>query len=118
MMPMPSTAEPAPGRTPQRRHLRSLPAANTGPKSEPGMWRFSPSRLRGHRERLGWTRAQLAIETGWKPSTIKAIEGGINSPSLELFLLLAGSLGITPVDLCRTSDDDRAEYQAGRQYPS
>lgn len=53
-----------------------------------------------------------------RSDTIKSIEYGINTPSLEAFLSLADSLGISPNDLCRTSADDSRELQAGKTWPT
>jgi len=76
----------------------------------PDRWWFSPRRLRGHRDRLRLSRSDLAARTGISPYTIKAYEQGLAKPSLDNFLLLIGCLGISPGDLCRTRDDDEAEY--------
>lgn len=80
-------------------------------------WRFSPHRLRGHRERLGLSRAALAAAIGRKADTIKFYEYGAITPSLEIFLSLCDSLGISPNDLCRTSADDELERLEGRLWP-
>lgn len=83
----------------------------------PEKWRFSPQRLRGHRERLGLSRAALAAAIGRKADTIKFYEYGTITPSLEIFLSLCDSLGISPGDLCRTSSDDGIERMEGRLWP-
>lgn len=51
-----------------------------------------------------------------RQDTIKAIEYGINQPSLPVFLSLADSLGISPNDLCRTTHDDDLEFRAGMDW--
>lgn len=92
----------------------------------PEQWLFSPLRLRGHRERVGLSRPELAqrvkIVKGseikeLKADTIKAYEYGAIKPGLDAFLSLADSLDISPNDLCRTSDDDEMEYLAGKHWP-
>lgn len=50
------------------------------------------------------------------PDTIKAYEYGLILPSLEAFLSLAGSLGISPNDLCRMSSDDNLEYVSAKAW--
>lgn len=53
-----------------------------------------------------------------KADTIKAYEYGTIKPSLDVFLSLADSLGISPTDLCRTSEQDsEMEYLAGKHWP-
>ena len=79
-------------------------------------WQFSPSRLRGHRERLGWSRAALATKCNVSRDQIKSVEYGKSKPSLALYLSAAGSLGISPTELCRRHKDDRVEYEEGYQW--
>jgi transcriptional regulator with XRE-family HTH domain len=82
----------------------------------PEQWLFSPQRLRGHRERLGLSRAQLGARVGRDQNTIKAYEYGVTPPSLTTFLLLAGSLGISPNDLCQSSPNPSDEFTAARNW--
>lgn len=51
-----------------------------------------------------------------RQDTIKAYEYGSIKPSLPVFLSLADSLGISPNDLCRMSDDDDLEFLAARHW--
>lgn len=81
-----------------------------------GTWQFSPWRLRGHRERLRWSRQTLASMCGVSRDQIKAVEYGLSRPSLTLFLSAAASLGISPTDLCRVHEDDEMEWEAGRNH--
>lgn len=83
----------------------------------PEPWRFSPQRLRGHRERLGLSRAALAARIGRRQETIKFYEYGTTAPSLEIYLSLCDSLGISPNDLCRTHRDEELERRAGLVWP-
>lgn len=85
-------------------------------------WSFSPWRLRGHRERLHLSRHALAVRVEKSADTIKAYEWGVIKPSTDALLSLAGSLGISPDDLCRASETDTPadptfEYLAGRTWP-
>lgn len=82
----------------------------------PERWQFSPWRLRGHRDRLGWSRVTLAVAIGVKPDTVKMYEYGKILPSLPVFLLLADLLGISPNELCRTSQDNKREYLEAKAW--
>lgn len=82
----------------------------------PEQWLFSPLRLRGHRERLGLSRAQLGVRVCRGQDAIKAYEYGITPPSLVTFLSLADSLGISPNDLCQRSSNPEDELFEGRHW--
>lgn len=82
----------------------------------PEPWLFSPLRLRGHRERLGLSRAQLGVRVGRGQDAIKVYEYGIKMPSLSVFLLLADSLGISPNDLCQRSSNPQEELLEARHW--
>lgn len=77
----------------------------------PEQWQLSPRRIWGHRDRLGLNRAQLGAKVGRTADAIKRYEYGLDVPKTHIFLSLAGSLGISPTDLCRQSPDDEVEYQ-------
>lgn len=62
------------------------------------------------------SRSELAIRMQVSPDSIKAWEYGVNVPRLPAFLSLCDLLGIEPTQLCRTSDDEEVEYDAGRYY--
>lgn len=49
--------------------------------------------LRGERERLGWTQAELAERVGVSRKTINTVENGVFIPSTVLALKLARALG-------------------------
>lgn len=86
----------------------------------PEKWPFSPLRLRGHRERRGLSRLALAARVGVHLDSIKSYEYGLNKPSLDVFLSLAGSLDISPNDLCVQPGepaDKETQLMAGRCYP-
>lgn len=55
---------------------------------------------------------------GRRTDAMKGYEYGTISPSLPIFFALADSLGISPNDLCRQSDNDDLEHWAGRNYPN
>lgn len=100
-----------------RAHPAVATAQDEARRGVPEPWQFSPSRLRGHRERLGLSRNALGAKIGKRMDTIKVYEYGITPPSLSAFLSLADSLGISPNDLCRqTPRDDEAEYLEGRTW--
>lgn len=58
----------------------------------------------------------LARPRGWSRDAVKSVEYGYYVPSLEFVLSAAGSLGISPNDLCRTHLDDDAEFIAGLNW--
>jgi len=62
------------------------------------------------------SRSELGIRMGVSPDSIKAWEYGVNVPRLPAFMSLCDWLGIEPTQLCRTSDDEEAEYDLGRYY--
>lgn len=60
------------------------------------------ARLLAHRERLGWTRAELAARSGVPLRTLEQIEQGRRAadPKVSTALALARAVGVTVEELC------------------
>jgi len=70
---------------------------------------FSASRLWAIREQLGWTREQLATESGLSYQSVFGYEHGHRVPSRASVLRLAAALGVSPRELV---DEDPAFAEA------
>lgn len=79
-----------------------------------GRAEFSPARLRGHRERVGRTQAELAWLVSVSETMIRNYEHGRNSPSVMRLIRLAGALGLPVEEFLRRFEDPHDDYRDAR----
>jgi len=67
--------------------------------------------LAAYRERIGWTKTDLAKEAGLDPSSVSRLEGGSRTPERSTIDTLAAAMHLTPVERERllASADFRSE---------
>ena len=70
--------------------------------------------VRSHRERRGWSRRELAAQSGVSERFLAQLEAGEGNISLRRFAEVAHSLGTTPSALLATADAPAAAGEAPR----
>ncbi|RTL62041.1 MAG: helix-turn-helix domain-containing protein [Pseudonocardiaceae bacterium] len=74
------------------------------------MKKFSPHRLRGHRDGVGRSPADLAAAVGRSPDALRCYETGRTEPPARVLAALADELGVDLDDLFARHDDPTLDY--------
>lgn len=86
------------------------PASNTDVTTPAATDPFSPSRLSGHLDGLGLSRAKVAARIGRTEPELTAYEDGVTQPPRRVAAALAGVLGVTVGDLHQQRGDWADDY--------
>jgi transcriptional regulator with XRE-family HTH domain len=81
-----------------------------GDRKLPAVKTFSPHRLRGHRDGVGRTLADLAAAIGRSTDALKSCESGRTEPPAKVLAALADELGVELDDLFARHDDPTTDY--------